>query len=158
MAPMRPADILDASKIVLGIGRALSKKEVVNLLVATALGNNAPVRAALAEELLAREAKMTTGIGRGVAIPHTRAKEVERPVAALGVSREGVDFGAIDEEPVRIMFVFIMPETDPALHIKMLGEAVTLFGEQRVREAIIGAGSPQEVMEIIRRESPAASD
>lgn len=151
---MKPADVLDASKIVLGIGGVLSKEEVVKLLVTAALGDNAPFTAALAEDLLAREAKMTTGIGRGVAIPHTRSKEVARPAAALGVSPEGVDFGAIDDEPVRIVFVFITPAADPALHIKMLGEAVALFGDFGVREAIVRAKAAPEVMGIIRRGAP----
>jgi len=147
---MKPADLLDASRILLSIDGALSKREVIRMLISAAVGGSDGAADVIAAELIAREEKMTTGIGRGVAIPHARSARVDEPVAALGVSPEGVDFGSLDEEPVKIVFTFTTPEIAPAVHIRMLACAVALFGSDQVRSAIIAASDPATVLDIIK--------
>ncbi len=143
---MKPVDLLDESRILLGIEGTLPKAGVIKLLLGAALGDSGSLRDFVASELLDREDKMTTGIGRGVAIPHTRSRKVKRAVAALGVSPEGVDFGAVDGEPVNIVFTFVTPESQPQVHLATLAEAVALFGRRRVRDSIMAASSPREVI------------
>jgi mannitol/fructose-specific phosphotransferase system IIA component (Ntr-type) len=143
---MKPAELLDETRIVLGLDGGLSKTEVIRLLVRAALGHDGASSEHIATELVAREEIMTTGIGQGVAIPHTRSTSVERPAAALGVFREGIDFGAVDSEPVNIIFAFLTPEGEPRLHVETLAEAVRLFGRFDLRERIMMADEPSEVL------------
>ena len=146
-AAMRPAELLDTSRILIGIDSSRSKQEVIRALIGTAVADGAAE--GIVAELLAREDKMTTGIGNGVAIPHARSASVEKPVAALGVSPAGIDFGALDEAPVNIVFTFITPEDSPLLHIETLAHAVAILGSARVRSAIISALDPASVMAIL---------
>ncbi|MHC4712141.1 MAG: PTS sugar transporter subunit IIA [Planctomycetota bacterium] len=146
---MKPADLLDESRILLGIGSEVPKASVIHMLLAAALGDTGALRDSVAAELLKREDKMSTGIGRGVAIPHTRSAKVKEPVAALGVSPEGVDFGAVDEEPVRIIFTFITPESQRQLHLATLAEAVKLLGRKEIRDSIIGASNARQVIKAL---------
>ena len=67
-----------------------------------------------------RERLGSTGIGNGVAVPHCKLKKLDRVVMAIGTSRSGVDFAAVDGEPVRLFFVVLSPEKDPAAHLQSL--------------------------------------
>ncbi len=148
---MNPADLLDSSRILLGIDGRLPKEEVIRRLVAAAMqGCNGSTQRIVAE-LLEREKKMTTGIGRGVAIPHARSERVQEPLAALGVSPAGINYASLDDEPVRIIFMFITPEGTPSLHIRTLAHAVAIFGNVEVRKAIVAAPDPDAVLDIIRK-------
>jgi nitrogen PTS system EIIA component len=73
--------------------------------------------------VLRRESLGSTGIGRGIAIPHTRHAAAARLVATVGLSRAGIPFDSIDEEPVHLLALIVSPQDQPALHLRAL-EAV----------------------------------
>lgn len=74
----------------------------------------------LYDKLLEREQLGSTGVGSGVAIPHCKLEGLEEVVLAVGISRKGVDFGAIDTQPVRLFFVVVSPTGTPAAHLQVL--------------------------------------
>jgi nitrogen PTS system EIIA component len=74
----------------------------------------------LYDRLLEREQLGSTGVGAGVAIPHCKLKELSRVVLAIGITRQGVDFGAIDAKPVRLFFLVVSPTDAPAVHLQVL--------------------------------------
>jgi len=148
---MKPSTLLDETRVEGHIAAGTPKEDVIRRLVTLATDGDADRARALSENLVAREKVMTTGIGRGVAVPHVRSALVEKPVAALGISREGVEWDAVDGEPVHIIVTFITPESDAALHVKILGETATLFGDEGVRREVIDAGTAAEALEIMRR-------
>lgn len=74
----------------------------------------------IVEAILKREKLGSTGIGRGIAVPHTKHASVENPVGAVGVSVEGVDFESLDGEKVQLFFMLISPPDRPADHLKAL--------------------------------------
>lgn len=74
----------------------------------------------LYEKLLEREQLGSTGVGSGVAIPHCKLKGLAEVVLAIGISRRGIDFGAIDTQPVRLFFVVVSPTDAPAAHLQVL--------------------------------------
>ena len=149
---MNPVDILSESRILIGIDPGLSRYEVIGLLARTALGCRSLEAGDVVADLIARERKMTTGIGRGIAIPHTRCVNVRRPRAALGILHEGLDYGAVDDEPVHVIFTFVTPEADAALHIEILSKAVAIFASDDVRDRIVAAGTASAVMKILSGE------
>lgn len=70
--------------------------------------------------VLKREELGSTGIGRGVAVPHTKHASVERLVGAVAVSHEGVDFNSLDGEKVHLLFLLISPPDRPGDHLRAL--------------------------------------
>ena len=74
----------------------------------------------LYDRLMEREQLGSTGVGSGVAIPHCKLKDLSKVVLAIGITREGVDFGAIDTKPVRLFFLVVSPSDAPAAHLQVL--------------------------------------
>jgi PTS system nitrogen regulatory IIA component len=70
--------------------------------------------------LMEREQLGSTGVGAGVAIPHCKLKDLSEVVLAIGITRGGVDFGAIDTKPVRLFFLVVSPTDAPAAHLQVL--------------------------------------
>jgi len=97
-------------------------------------------RAALLDRLLEREGLSSTGIGHGVAVPHPRApmKElVEEPLVVTGLLPEPVDFGAIDGEPVRVLFLVLAPSVK--VHLALLSRLAFCLQDDAFLEALHGA-------------------
>lgn len=106
------------------------------------------------EAVIARENLCSTGFENGVAIPHPRQGHpdvVERLVAVFGRSRAGVDFDALDGEPVHIFFLLCAP-TDSE-HLKALAKLSRFLKKKPVRERLIAAGTPEEVWEVLLEET-----
>jgi len=74
--------------------------------------------------ILRREQLASTGIGRGVAIPHTKHDAVRRLVATVAHSRKGIDFESLDGEPVHLIFLLVSPFNSPTEHLRAL-EAIS---------------------------------
>ena len=74
----------------------------------------------IVEAILKREELGSTGIGRGVAVPHTKHPSVDRLVGAVAVSPEGVDFNSLDGEKVHLLFLLISPPDRPGDHLRAL--------------------------------------
>jgi PTS system nitrogen regulatory IIA component len=98
------------------------------------------------DRVLKREDMMSTGIGNGVAIPHGKARSVNRLVAACGVSRPGVEFGAADGEPATLFILLVSPEDVGGPHVKVLANVSRLLKEESVRERLKNASSAEEFL------------
>lgn len=106
----------------------------------------------LIDVLLAREELGSTGIGDGVAIPHGKLKGLEKIEVAFGRSIEGVDFKAIDGQPVHLFFLLVAPEGSPGSHLKVLARVSRLLKDSFFREALLKAKSKEEIVNIITEE------
>jgi|SRR6187399_1721968 fructose-specific phosphotransferase system IIA component len=102
------------------------------------------------DRVLRREAMMSTGIGNGVAIPHGKAKAVDRMLAACAISREGVDFESADGEPAHIFILLVSPETVGASHVKVLANISRVLKEESVRTTLRDAASPTELLAALK--------
>ena len=93
----------------------------------------------LFEQLIAREKLGSTGLGNGIAIPHCRIKDCPAITGCLITLESGVDFDAIDQQPVDILFVLLVPEEANDEHLAALAKLAELFSQpdycQRLREA-----------------------
>jgi PTS system fructose-specific IIA component len=106
----------------------------------------------LREDVLKREQEMSTGIGKTLALPHAKSAGVIRPVIALAILRNSIDFDSIDNELVKIVFLLATPEEMLAEHLKLLGRITRLAGRDDVRQRLIDAKSAAEVIELFRDE------
>lgn len=102
--------------------------------------------------LLERENLGSTGIGKGVAIPHAKTDVAEGLTIAFGISREGVDFKSLDQEKVKIFFVFASPFKDSQIYLKVLARISRLIREEKFREKLLECNDPKEILECINRE------
>jgi nitrogen PTS system EIIA component len=102
---------------------AVNKEGVIREMIAC-LGSSGYFRGADTEDIvkavLKRELLGSTGIGRGVAIPHTKHASVERLVGNVAISRPGVSFDSLDGEPVHVFVLLISPQDRPGDHLRAL--------------------------------------
>ena len=102
---------------------ATSKEEVIREMVQSLLDAGAiegDEFESIAKAILKREELGSTGIGRGVAVPHTKHPSVDRLVGTVAVSREGVEFAALDGDVVHLFFLLISPLDRPGDHLRAL--------------------------------------
>ncbi len=130
-----------------------TKKEVLAELVdllAKAKEINNPAK--IVKVLLEREELGSTGIGHGIAIPHGKSDIVNKIVAAFGISKKGIDFEALDGEPVYLIFLLIAPPDSAGDHLKALGRIVRLLKDKFFRQALRDAQTVEDVINIIKDE------
>ena len=85
------------------------------------------VREEILDALREREAKMSTGIQKGIAIPHGKTNAVDSVCCALGISRKGVDYDALDGEPVYLLFMLAAPQKESEKHLRILKRLAELL-------------------------------
>ena len=145
---MRIIDLLAPEAIELGASAA-SKSDAIDKLIGLheAAGNLSDV-AAYREAILAREATGTTAIGEGMAIPHAKTDAVAKPALAAITVPEGVDYDAPDGKDSTLLFMIAAP-SDGEVHLEVLSRLMTMLMDLDFREALMGAGSAQEFLQLI---------
>lgn len=144
----------------IGIGiEARSKDDLIEKMVDLAAKNpkvydKDKVFAAIIE----RERIMSTGVGKGFAIPHGKSDAVGEIVLAFGVTKEPVDYASMDNEPVSLVLLLVSRDQDVGLRLKLLSRASKVMNSDTAREAFLKATSPEEVMEIFRAEEEKIGD
>lgn len=96
-----------------------------------------------------REEVLSTGIGNGVAIPHGKSAAVPELILAAGVTEQGVDFEALDGQPVRLFFLLVGPESAAGQHVKALSRISRLLRRDSFRTRLIAARSSEDFLSII---------
>lgn len=127
-----------------------SKDDLLRELVEVADGAT-PIRdkSEVLRAVREREAVLSTGIGNGVAIPHGKSSAVPELTLAAGVTREGVDFEALDGRPVKLFFLLVGPEAAAGQHVKALSRISRLLRQDALRSRLISARDPQEFYSIV---------
>jgi len=100
-------------------------------------------------DLRTREESMSTGIGFGVAIPHTSSSHVNQVVAAFGRSVEGIEFDALDGKPVHFVVLFVVPANEFQTHLKTLAAIAKFLNDKKVRDALAVAPDTTSILEIL---------
>lgn len=103
----------------------------------------------VARAILGREELGSTGIGQGVAVPHTRHPTVSRLVGTVALSRRGVDFAALDGEPVDILFLLISPPNQPGDHLRALENISRHLKDDRFVSFLRQAKTRESVVELL---------
>jgi len=98
-----------------------------------------------------REAKMSTGIHKGIAVPHGKTTAVETLCGVLGISRKGVQYDSLDGEPVYLMFMIISPMEDSEKHLRLLKHLAELMEIPQFQLELQAQKDPQSAFKIIRK-------
>jgi mannitol/fructose-specific phosphotransferase system IIA component (Ntr-type) len=98
-----------------------------------------------------RELLGSTGIGRGVAIPHTKHPSVDRLIGTVGISRTGVPFESLDGEPVHVFVMLISPQERPGDHLRALENVSRCLRDDNFVRSLRQATTPQQVWDLLCR-------
>ncbi|HET6528735.1 MAG TPA: PTS sugar transporter subunit IIA [Balneolaceae bacterium] len=102
--------------------------------------------------VMEREKIMSTGVGKGLAIPHGKTTGIGETYAAFAILEHPVDYDAIDEQPVKMVFLLAGPQSSNSLHIKMLSRISRLMNNSDFRERLLQCTSAEEIIEQFKKE------
>jgi len=105
-----------------------------------------------------REKIMSTGVGKGFAIPHGKTNSVSDILAAFGKSEKPIDYNSLDGEPVHLVFLLIGKENLVGKHIKLLSRISRLMNNDEFRKKLIEAESKESILKIFKEEEQSYSD
>ncbi len=101
--------------------------------------------------LVEREKSMSTGIGKGVAIPHCTSARVEDIIIVLALCENGIDFDAIDSQPVKIAILLLVPKNKLTQHIKTLANIARIMNNDIIREELLAQKTADTVLRTIKK-------
>jgi PTS system nitrogen regulatory IIA component len=102
------------------------------------------------ESLIAREKLGSTGIGSGVAIPHGRLKNSDKTIAAFVQLHDGINFDAMDDEDVDLLFALLVPENSTDEHLQILAQLAEMFSKADFRAKLRASKSSDELFDLLR--------
>ncbi|QLK85482.1 fructose-specific PTS transporter subunit EIIC [Staphylococcus sp. 17KM0847] len=105
-----------------------------------------------------RESQSSTGIGEGIAIPHAKVGAVDTPAIAFGKSKAGLDYNSLDMQPAHLFFMIAAPEAGAQTHLDALAKLSGILMDDQVREALLHATTPEEVLAIINKADDEVED
>jgi mannitol/fructose-specific phosphotransferase system IIA component (Ntr-type) len=105
----------------------------------------------LFQDLLFREKKASTGIGGGLAIPHIRTVQAKELIVAVALSKEGVDFEAVDRQKVQVFVSMVTPPYEDKLYLRVLKSLGNAFSAPGVKASLLEAKNAGEVIRVLSR-------
>ncbi len=114
-------------------------------------------RAAVTDNLFARERLGSTGLGHGVAIPHGRIKGLKQPLAAVVRVQSPIAFDAPDDAPVGLLIFLLVPEAATQRHLEILSEIAEMLSDRALRERLLHETDAAAVHELIAAWEPVQS-
>ena len=102
------------------------------------------------EQIMSREAIESTGIGRGIAVPHARVAGLKDLVCAVGRASKGLDFMAVDKEPVHLIFLICYPPSHQTTYLNFIATVAKLLREQDSLQAILEAKSAADIFDVLK--------
>lgn len=129
------------------------KKELISVLVQTLKNEIGPENVEnVTKAVWERESIMSTGVGKGLAIPHCKTELVDNAVGAFALLKEPLEFNSIDHQPVRLVFMLIGPATNNSLHIKILSRISRLMNSGTFREQILNCENSEQILQAFKEE------
>ena len=146
------ADILTKDQILTGL-RATNRWEAIDELIGNLVTTGkilAEHREAITAVVRKRENSMSTGIGFGIGIPHASTDLIHEVVGALGRSPTGVNFEALDNQPVRLVMLFLVPQGQFQKHLHTLANIAKLLHKAEFRKALEDAPDADSMLALIK--------
>lgn len=145
-------DILSEGQVITNL-RATNRWEAIEELIAN-LVETGKLKSEYRDGVIAavrkRESSMSTGIGHGIGIPHASTDLVSTITGAFGRSQTGIDFDALDGQPVKLTTLLLVPQQQFQQHLHTVGGIAKLFSDAKLREALETAADAADILRIIR--------
>ena len=148
---MKLREIVVEKAIVPSLQGGKRDEVIAELLDALVAADAAPSahRDALLKGIIAREKRGSTGFGHGVAVPHVKTAEVPTIRVAVGISEAGIDFGALDKQPVHSVFLLLSPEARPEEHIDAMEAIFGNLSRDQFRRFLRQATTPEDILTLL---------
>lgn len=104
----------------------------------------------ITSSLVEREKSMSTGIGNGVAIPHCSTSKVKDIISVMAITPRGINFESIDNEPVKIIILLLVPKDKLTQHIKTLANIAKMMNDPELREKILSMKTPDSILKTLK--------
>ncbi len=144
--------LLDEQNVIPNL-KAKNKKQVINALVDKLSGKvSDDILSDIREGVFERENVMSTGVGKGLAIPHCKTKAVDENFAVFAKLEKPLDYDSIDGEPVEIIFLLVGPDSKHSHHIKLLSRISRLMNSASFREKILASETAEIILEAFKEE------
>ncbi|MDP8202797.1 MAG: PTS sugar transporter subunit IIA [Candidatus Tenebribacter burtonii] len=124
-------------------------KELLEIICEDELITNPKI---FSKEIFKREQLMSTGIGYGIAIPHARHKTVKDFVMAIGRKREGLEYGSIDDKPVKLIFMIGASDKQDKDYIRVLSRLVLRLKNKEFVDKMLSVEKPKDIYELIKQQ------
>ena len=145
---MELSDLIAPESVVPSL-RVTSKKQALQELAKRAAELTGQPERAVFEVLIERERLGTTGVGHGIGIPHGKLPELDRLYGLFARLDTAIDFDAIDEQPVDLIFVLLAPETAGADHLKALARVSRLFRDRAICDKLRGSDNADAIYALL---------
>jgi PTS system fructose-specific IIC component/PTS system nitrogen regulatory IIA component len=109
------------------------------------------IREEMLDAVRKREQKMSTGVHKGIAIPHGKTGVVDKIHGVLGISRQGVDYDALDGQPVYLLFMLLIPQAETESHLRILKRLAELLEDPQFFTDLAAQNTPAAASEVIRK-------
>ena len=141
--------ILKPQHILIGLN---SRRNFEAIRELAAVFDNADVNIkALVANIIKRERDSSTGIGKGVAVPHAHQDDIPHQLLAVGISHDGIDFSSIDNEPVKIIALLATPVKHQKQHMELLAALSRTLQQDALRSDLTSAVDSSEVIDVFLR-------
>ncbi len=134
--------------------KAANRWEAIDELVEKLVASGA-IRAAecdsILDEVRKRESSMSTGIGFGIGIPHASTDLIDEAIGAIGRSKDGIDFDALDNQPVTLVVLFLVPKGQFQKHLHTLANIAKRLHNPEFRKSLEESSDADAMLEIIRQ-------
>lgn len=147
---MQLRDILKIETVSIDL-EATEKEDVLTELVEL-ISDKVPDKKKILNILIDRENLGSTGIGQGIAVPHGKTDDTDKIIAALGISKKGVDFNSLDGEPVYIFFLLVAPKASAGPHLKALARISRILRDVSFCDILKKAKDVETVYNLIIKE------
>ena len=149
---MKVLDLLKREFIIADL-KGGSKEEVINELVDLFKTDSRVIDLEkVRDSVLEREKIMSTGVGKGFAIPHGKTNAVNDILAAFGKTNNPIEYDSLDGQPVNLVFLLVGKDNLVSKHIKLLSRISRMMNKDEFRESLLKAVSEDEIMEIFKKE------
>jgi mannitol/fructose-specific phosphotransferase system IIA component (Ntr-type) len=153
------ADAIDRNSVFFGIFdeekgvEAREKEDVLRIMTEKlCAGIGIPICHEIVKAVFERERDRSTGIERGLAVPHCRTHAVDRIHIALSICKQGIDWGSFDGKPTHFIFLVIGPSDKPEEYLKLLSQISRLMKSDTIRDRLFNAKTPDEVISLLKEE------
>jgi fructose-specific phosphotransferase system IIA component len=151
---MELADILTKDQILTDL-QAADRWQAIDELIGNLVNTGkiqAQHREAIAAVVKKRENSMSTGIGYGIGIPHASTDLIPEVVGALGRSKKGVNFDALDNQPVNLVMLFLVPQGQFQKHLHTLANIAKILHKAEFRQALEQASDAEAMLRVIKEQ------
>ncbi len=143
------SDLISPERVACGIHSASKKRALEYLSLLIARTDPELRQLDVFESLIARERLGSTGLGKGIAIPHGRLKSSDKTVAAFVRLDQGVDYDAPDGEPVDLLCALMVPPESTEEHLQILASLSEMFSDPQMRDKLRHADSAEDIYELL---------